>query len=113
MATFISVPLKKTYEVDLSKPLNKFIQNTYPAGEEQAEYCRAVEELNKLRKSSVGRTLDKHESSLETVLRYYDQLCSVEPKFPFSESQLCLTFTWKDAFDKGSLFGGSTKLDFV
>lgn len=24
--------------------------------------------------------------------------------------QLCLTFTWKDAFDKGSLFGGSVKL---
>uniref|UniRef100_A0A8C4EJM3 Programmed cell death 6-interacting protein n=1 Tax=Dicentrarchus labrax TaxID=13489 RepID=A0A8C4EJM3_DICLA len=41
---------------------------------------------------------------------YYDQLCAVEPKFPFSENQLCLTFTWKDAFDKGSLFGGSVKL---
>lgn len=24
--------------------------------------------------------------------------------------QLCVTFTWKDAFDKGSLFGGSVKL---
>lgn len=43
-------------------------------------------------------------------MRYYDQLCSVEPKFPFTESQLCLTFTWKDAFDKGSIFGGSVKL---
>uniref|UniRef100_A0A8C0ERJ4 BRO1 domain-containing protein n=1 Tax=Bubo bubo TaxID=30461 RepID=A0A8C0ERJ4_BUBBB len=40
--------------------------------------------------------------------RYYDQLCSIEPKFPFSENQVCVTFTWKDAFDKGSLFGGST-----
>ncbi|CAI9601153.1 unnamed protein product [Staurois parvus] len=110
MATFISVPLKKTSEVDLVKPLSKFIQNTYPTGEEQAEYCRAVDELNKLRKSAVGRPLDKHESSLETVMRYYDQLSSIEPKFPFSEGQLCLTFTWKDAFDKGSLFGGSVKL---
>ncbi|XP_068124141.1 programmed cell death 6-interacting protein [Hyperolius riggenbachi] len=110
MATFISVPLKKSSEVDMVKPLSKFIQSTYPAGEEQAEYCRAVEELNKLRKSAVGRPMDKHESSLETIMRYYDQLCSIEPKFPFSESQLCLTFTWKDAFDKGSLFGGSVKL---
>uniref|UniRef100_A0A663M788 Programmed cell death 6-interacting protein n=1 Tax=Athene cunicularia TaxID=194338 RepID=A0A663M788_ATHCN len=42
--------------------------------------------------------------------RYYDQLCSIEPKFPFSENQVCVTFTWKDAFDKGSLFGGSAKL---
>uniref|UniRef100_A0A3B3TXK8 Programmed cell death 6-interacting protein n=1 Tax=Poecilia latipinna TaxID=48699 RepID=A0A3B3TXK8_9TELE len=27
--------------------------------------------------------------------------------------QLCLTFTWKDAFDKGSLFGGSVKLSLA
>uniref|UniRef100_A0A8C5MN58 BRO1 domain-containing protein n=1 Tax=Leptobrachium leishanense TaxID=445787 RepID=A0A8C5MN58_9ANUR len=110
MATFISVPLKKTSEVDLAKPLTKFIQSMYPAGDDRADYCRAAEELSKLRKSSVGRPLDKHESSLETVMRYYDQLCAVEPKFPFTESQLCLTFTWKDAFDKGSIFGGSVKL---
>ncbi|KAF3833836.1 hypothetical protein F7725_025040 [Dissostichus mawsoni] len=110
MATFISVPLKKSSEVELVKPLSKFVTATYPAGEEQAEYLRSVDELNKLRKSALGRPLDKHESSLEILLRYYDQLCSVEPKFPFSENQLCLTFTWKDAFDKGSLFSGSVKL---
>ncbi|KAI1901727.1 hypothetical protein AGOR_G00037370 [Albula goreensis] len=110
MATFISVPLKKSSEVDLVKPLSKFVTATYPAGDDQSEYIRAVEELNKLRKSALGRPLDKHESSLEILLRYYDQLCAVEPKFPFSENQLCLTFTWKDAFDKGSLFGGSVKL---
>ncbi|XP_078123393.1 programmed cell death 6-interacting protein isoform X2 [Sander vitreus] len=110
MATFISVPLKKSSEVDLMKPLSKFVTTTYPAGEEQGEYIRAVEELNKLRKNALGRPLDKHESCLEILLRYYDQLCAVEPKFPFSENQLCLTFTWKDAFDKGSLFGGSVKL---
>ncbi|XP_068603190.1 programmed cell death 6-interacting protein [Brachionichthys hirsutus] len=110
MATFISVPLKKTSEVDLVKPLSKFITATYPTSEEQGEYLRTVEELNKLRKNAVGRPLDKHESSLEILLRYYDQLCAVEPKFPFSENQLCLTFTWKDAFDKGSLFGSSVKL---
>ncbi|XP_071356059.1 programmed cell death 6-interacting protein isoform X6 [Trachinotus anak] len=110
MATFISVPLKKSSEVDLVKPLSKFVTATYPAGEEQGEYIRAVEELNKLRKNALGRPLDKHESSLEILLRYYDQLCAVEPKFPFSDNQLCLTFTWKDAFDKGSLFGGSVKL---
>ncbi|XP_069032288.1 programmed cell death 6-interacting protein isoform X3 [Embiotoca jacksoni] len=110
MATFISVPLKKSSEVDLVKPLSKFVTASYAGSEEQGEYIRAVEELNKLRKNALGRPLDKHESSLEIVLRYYDQLCAVEPKFPFSENQLCLTFTWKDAFDKGSLFGGSVKL---
>ncbi|XP_006269650.1 programmed cell death 6-interacting protein isoform X1 [Alligator mississippiensis] len=110
MTNFISVQLKKASEVDLAKPLCKFIQQTYPAGEAQAEHCRAADELNKLRKSALGRSLDKHESALETLMRYYDQLCSIEPKFPFSENQICVTFTWKDAFDKGSLFGGSVKL---
>ncbi|XP_036287669.1 programmed cell death 6-interacting protein isoform X4 [Pipistrellus kuhlii] len=111
MATFISVQLKKTSEVDLAKPLVKFIQQTYPSGgEEQAQYCRAAEELSKLRRAALGRPLDKHEGALETLMRYYDQICSIEPKFPFSENQICLTFTWKDAFDKGSLFGGSVKL---
>ncbi|XP_034455456.1 programmed cell death 6-interacting protein isoform X2 [Hippoglossus hippoglossus] len=110
MATFISVPLKKSSEVDLVKPLSKFVTATYAGSEDQAEYLRSVDELNKLRKNALGRPLDKHESSLEVLLRYYDQLCAVEPKFPFSENQLCLTFTWKDAFDKGSLFGGSVKL---
>nr|CAA06330.1 Alix-SF [Mus musculus] len=111
MASFIWVQLKKTSEVDLAKPLVKFIQQTYPSGgEEQAQYCRAAEELSKLRRSALGRPLDKHEGALETLLRYYDQICSIEPKFPFSENQICLTFTWKDAFDKGSLFGGSVKL---
>ncbi|KAI2528762.1 PDCD6IP isoform 5, partial [Pan troglodytes] len=88
MATFISVQLKKTSEVDLAKPLVKFIQQTYPSGgEEQAQYCRAAEELSKLRRAAVGRPLDKHEGALETLLRYYDQICSIEPKFPFSENQ--------------------------
>lgn len=70
MATFISVPSKKTTEVDLVKPLSKFVTATYPSGDEQAEYLRAVEELNKLRKSALGRPLDKHESSLDILLRW-------------------------------------------
>lgn len=70
MATFISVPLKKSSEVDLVKPLSKFVNATYQASDEQGEYIRAVEELNKLRKSAVGRPLDKHKSSLEVLLRY-------------------------------------------
>ncbi|XP_064193749.1 programmed cell death 6-interacting protein-like [Anguilla rostrata] len=110
MATFISVPLKKSEDVDLVKPLSKFITSIYAVSEDQTDYIRAVDELNKLRKSALGRPLDKHERSLEILLRYYDQLCAAEPKFPFSENQLCLTFTWKDAFDKGSLFSGPAKL---
>uniref|UniRef100_A0AAX7VUT9 BRO1 domain-containing protein n=1 Tax=Astatotilapia calliptera TaxID=8154 RepID=A0AAX7VUT9_ASTCA len=86
MATFISVPLKKSSEVDLVKPLSKFVTSTYPASEDQGEYLRAVEELNKLRKSALGRPLDKHESSLEILLSGKSQLCCGTESEPF----LCL-----------------------
>lgn len=69
MTNFISVQLKKASEVDLAKPLCKFIQQSYSGAEAQAEHCRAAEELSRLRKSALGRPLDKHESSLETLLR--------------------------------------------
>uniref|UniRef100_A0A8C3VH78 Programmed cell death 6-interacting protein n=1 Tax=Catharus ustulatus TaxID=91951 RepID=A0A8C3VH78_CATUS len=108
MTNFISVQLKKASEVDLAKPLCKFIQQSYPGAEAQAEHCRAAEELSRLRKSALGRPLDKHESALETLLRLY---LILEVKiFIFHNFQVCVTFTWKDAFDKGSLFGGSAKL---
>uniref|UniRef100_A0A8C9N9N0 Programmed cell death 6-interacting protein n=1 Tax=Serinus canaria TaxID=9135 RepID=A0A8C9N9N0_SERCA len=102
MTNFISVQLKKASEVDLAKPLCKFIQQSYPGAEAQAEHCRAAEELSRLRKSALGRPLDKHESSLYLILEV--------KVFVFHNFQVCVTFTWKDAFDKGSLFGGSAKL---
>ena len=70
MATFISVPLKKCEEVDLLKPLSNFITSIYAVREDQTDYIRAVEELNKLRKNALGRLLDRHERSLEILLRW-------------------------------------------
>ncbi|XP_068526753.1 programmed cell death 6-interacting protein-like isoform X3 [Anas acuta] len=71
MTNFISVQLKKASEVDLAKPLCKFIQQSYPGGDAQAEHCRAAEELSKLRKNALGRPLDKHDACLDTLLRIF------------------------------------------
>ncbi|KAI8421344.1 hypothetical protein MSG28_008359 [Choristoneura fumiferana] len=39
---------------------------------------------------------------------YYDQLVSLEGKVPPQEVQI--PFKWKDAFDRGSIFGGRMSL---
>lgn len=43
-----------------------------------------------------------------TISSYYDQLVSLESKLPPQEVQI--PFKWKDAFDKGSIFGGRMSL---
>nr|XP_014349049.1 PREDICTED: programmed cell death 6-interacting protein [Latimeria chalumnae] len=111
MATFISVPLKKSSEVDLAKPLSKFINATYQAGEEQSEYVRAADELSKLRKSAVGRPLDKHDSSLEVLLRQKQKNKSID-YFSHKKvrvSERCGPPAADCLFWKKRPFGGSSK----
>ncbi|ESO09518.1 hypothetical protein HELRODRAFT_185356 [Helobdella robusta] len=107
---FLSIPNKKTWEVDLVKPLKSFIQETYGNTE---DHTAALNELNKLRLNMILKAGDKHESALEAIYRYYDQLVVIEGKFPISENQIRVTFKWQDAFDKESLFYGKRVLSLT
>lgn len=109
MATFIGVPLKKASETDLVKPLRNFIENTF-SNAEPNDYNTALNEFNKLRNSMIAKSVDRHESALEVLLRYYDQLVTIENKLPVSENQIRVQFKWRDAFDKESLFSGRRTL---
>ncbi|XP_015928484.1 programmed cell death 6-interacting protein [Parasteatoda tepidariorum] len=108
MSYFVAIPLKKTSEIDLVKPLKYVFSSFCVAADEPINYDEALTELNKLRMNSTWRTLDKHENSLDVMTRYYDQLNFLDAKCPNVEFQI--PFKWKDAFDKGSFFMGSASL---
>ncbi|RCN29363.1 hypothetical protein ANCCAN_24883 [Ancylostoma caninum] len=108
---FLAVPLKSTHDVDLVKPLTTYIDSVYNTTDDnRAEVTEAVQELNKLRSKACCQPLDKHQSALDIVTRYYDQLVAIENKIIISATQNPVVFKWKDAFDKGSLFFSKASL---
>ncbi|BFZ06266.1 hypothetical protein BsWGS_09305 [Bradybaena similaris] len=109
MASLLAVPLKKTYELDFTKPLKTFIQNTFTQANPE-DYNPALNELNKLRAAVITKSVDKHESALEVLYRYYDQLVAIENKLPIAENQIRVQFKWRDAFDEGSFLSGKRNL---
>lgn len=100
------VPFKKSSDVDIVKPLKNLIQSTYNSGENTEDYTDALNELSRLRTNAVWKVFEK--TSLDTIYSYYDQLVALESKIPPQEVQI--PFKWKDAFDKGSIFGGRMSL---
>lgn len=68
MASFIAIPLKKTYEVDLVKPLKDVISNQYSNSDDPEDFKQALQTLNKLRSNCTGKGLDpKSDSTLEAL----------------------------------------------
>ncbi|VDO42629.1 unnamed protein product [Brugia timori] len=111
MSSFLAVPLKHTNEVDLVKPLMNYVENIYLASSElSSEIREAMQELNKMRNKACNQPLDKHQNALDVLTRYYDQLVAIENKIPITATQNPISFKWKDAFDKGSLFFGRASL---
>ena len=68
MATYLAVPLKKTWDVDFVKPLQTFIANTFSDASPE-EYRHGLLEFQKLRSSMIIKSADKHESALEVLYR--------------------------------------------
>ncbi|KAF5294646.1 hypothetical protein FQA39_LY02778 [Lamprigera yunnana] len=98
MADLLAVPLKKPSEVDIINPLKNLIQSRYSTADQPEDYSDQINEFSKLRNNAIWRAFEN----------YYDQLISLETKIPAQEVQI--PFKWKDAFDKGSIFGGRISL---
>ncbi|XP_067933589.1 programmed cell death 6-interacting protein-like [Watersipora subatra] len=110
--SYLAFPTKSTSEVDLIKPLRNFIKATFPDTSPD-DYEKALTEFHRMRSHAVGKFNDKHESAIEAVGKYYDQLAAVESKLPFTEDQVRVSFTWYDAFAKSSIIGGRPKLSIA
>ncbi|RZF46667.1 hypothetical protein LSTR_LSTR002530 [Laodelphax striatellus] len=108
MSEFISVPLKKPTDVVIVKPLKNVIDSAFNSADKHEDFTEQINELGKLRSTAIWRVFEKYESSLEVIYNYYDQLVALETKIPPSEVQI--PFKWKDAFNKGSFFGGRISL---
>jgi programmed cell death 6-interacting protein len=124
----LCVPLKKSSEVDIMKPLKNTIASLYSSADNPEDLSGSIGELSYMRSQALSKTLDKSPAALELLYRYvkylliksftsqfflylhryYDQLSLLETKIPAQEVQIA--FKWKDAFDKGSLFGGRVSL---
>lgn len=105
MVKFIAVPLKSTNDVDLIKPLKAYIDSLSELSDDaKIEANEGIIELNKLRNRACIQSLEIRQASLDLLIRYSDQLHSIENKLPITPTQNPVSFKWRDAFDKGSLF---------
>ena len=107
MTEILPVPLKKATDIDLTKSLKTLISSTYSSADQPVDCNDAISDLQKLRNTAT-KNPDRSEATLDAMMKYYDQLVSLEMKIPSTEIQI--PFKWKDAFDKGSIFGGRISL---
>ncbi|XP_065573849.1 apoptosis-linked gene 2-interacting protein X 1-like, partial [Artemia franciscana] len=108
MAEFIEVPLKRSSEVDLVRPFKALVQSRNGDSGKQENLDSAFAEFNNLRQFSTNRNVEKQQSYIDLMVKYHDQLLMLESKF--QPQDITIPFKWKDAFDKGSIFGGKPSL---
>ncbi|OWA50797.1 Programmed cell death 6-interacting protein [Hypsibius exemplaris] len=107
---FLTVPTKRTDESGfLAAPLKKSLAKEYTK-QSSDHTLYAIKELEGLRRNAVGRVLDRNEASLEIIYKYYDQLGSLENRFPSVGYQI--PFNWMSAFDKTGIFSTHNSLAF-
>lgn len=71
MSELLVVPLKKSSEVDVVKPLKNLIQSSYSGNDANAvDHSEAVNEFSKLRNTAIWKAFEKYESSIEILYGY-------------------------------------------
>jgi programmed cell death 6-interacting protein len=96
--SLLSWPQKQCYEIDMNKPIMKFIKRTFDNYDIEST-TQACKELDELRRVSVNKALDANQKATETIARYHDQIFLLMAKVPLLENGVAVNFNWKDAFD--------------
>jgi len=107
MTYLLTVPLKRGSDTDVIGPLKRWIQATFGASDTPEDIGASLASLHKMRQGVVKLT-ERGESGLISTSNYYDQVVALEAKIPLNEVQI--VFKWKDAFDRGGIFGGKISL---
>lgn len=63
----LTVPLKKTNEVDLVKPLKNLIQSSNAKQSDSSENLEKINSLNKQRNHAVFKVFEKNDAALEAI----------------------------------------------
>ena len=99
MSEILTVPLKKSSEVDLVTPLTRWVASKYTSDKETIKSAsEAIVNLNKMRKYAI-ETIERKDQALLANANYFDQLSLLQDKINFKE--LNINFKWKNAFEKG------------
>eukprot|EP00096_Caligus_rogercresseyi_P011261 TRINITY_DN4379_c0_g1_i1.p1 TRINITY_DN4379_c0_g1~~TRINITY_DN4379_c0_g1_i1.p1 ORF type:complete len:848 (-),score=257.52 TRINITY_DN4379_c0_g1_i1:165-2708(-) len=104
--TFLSLPLKRATNIDVTKSIKSAIKPSESLSKDQLDSI--LKDFQNLRVKAIKVNSSGGDPSLESVCRYFDQLASLESKIPIHEVQI--PFKYKDAFDKGGLFGARAAL---
>ncbi|CUM64375.1 uncharacterized protein PRCAT00001977001 [Priceomyces carsonii] len=91
----LSVPTKKTEEVDWIKPLGNYLASIYG---KNSDYLQDILNFNQLRQDI--RDVNADATGVKLYYKYYSQLELIDLRIPFSSINKLkkINFTWYDAF---------------
>ncbi|KFH65197.1 hypothetical protein MVEG_08678 [Podila verticillata NRRL 6337] len=90
----ISVPLKRTDEVDWVTPLKRYIAASYQ--DDPEKYSEETGTIHRLRQDMRGAGNDV--TGRDVLYRYFGQLEILDLRFPVDEAHIKIGFMWYDAF---------------
>ena len=98
----LAIPLKATCRIDLTRPLRSFVKREFAEQHgEDSEVEQGLRDLQAMRDGAVSARSATSEGT-NALGQYYAQSSFAQSRFPVSNTQIKLSFTWYDAFQPRS-----------